>query len=105
MIKTRGYRVSPDEIEQALPIDALVESAVAVGVSDPTLGERIVLFVVSGWENVEAQVLACCRRELPAYMVPSEVRRLESLPLGANGKVDRKQLARSIEPRDSEAAA
>ncbi|WP_424217352.1 amino acid adenylation domain-containing protein (plasmid) [Streptomyces sp. BI20] len=43
------------------------------------------------WANAVREELA---RRLPAYMVPRQVRVIDALPLSANGKVDRKALAR-----------
>ena len=45
MIKTSGYRVSPTEIEEVVYDTGLVGGAVALGVDDPLLGQRIVLVV------------------------------------------------------------
>ena len=45
MIKTSGYRVSPTEIEEVVYGTGLVRDAVALGVDDPRLGQRIVLVV------------------------------------------------------------
>ena len=45
MIKTSGYRVSPTEIEEVVYDTGLVRDAVALGVEDPRLGQRIVLVV------------------------------------------------------------
>ena len=43
MIKTSGYRVSPTEIEEVAYDTGLVRDAVALGVEDERLGQRIVL--------------------------------------------------------------
>ena len=43
MIKTSGYRVSPTEIEEEAYATGLVRDAVALGVEDDNLGQRIVL--------------------------------------------------------------
>ena len=45
MIKTSGYRVSPTEIEEVAYDTGLVRDAVALGVADERLGQRIVLVV------------------------------------------------------------
>ena len=47
MIKTSGYRVSPTEVEEAAYGTGLVRDAVALGVEDAGLGQRIVLVVTS----------------------------------------------------------
>jgi acyl-CoA ligase (AMP-forming) (exosortase A-associated) len=91
MIKTSGYRVSPTEIEEVAYDTGLVRDAVAVGVPDETLGQRIVLFVTpirdSGLDS-EA-LLGKMRRQMPTYMVPSTVIVRDSLPGSPNGKFDR----------------
>jgi acyl-CoA ligase (AMP-forming) (exosortase A-associated) len=95
MIKTSGYRVSPTEIEEVLYASALVGEAVALGLPHPVLGQAIVVAATgpagSGLDT-EA-VLARCKAELPAYMVPHRVVERERLARNANGKIDRKALA------------
>lgn len=94
MIKTSGYRVSPTEIEEAAYATGLVGDAVAVGVSDVALGERIVLVASPANGHLEASsLLAVLRRTLPHYMVPSHVDVRERLPRSPNGKFDRVLIA------------
>jgi acyl-CoA synthetase (AMP-forming)/AMP-acid ligase II len=58
------------------------------------LGQAIVLIVQAADPALdEATVLAHCKRELPAYMVPAKVFLHEELPRNANGKIDRAALA------------
>lgn len=97
-IKTSGYRVSPEEIEEAAYASGLVDMAGAFGIADETLGQVIGLAVVpraTGSAFSAAPVLAACRAELPAYMVPKEIIVLDTMPLNQNGKVDRLALART----------
>ena len=94
MLKTSGYRVSPTEIEETAHQTGLVRDAVAIGVQDERLGQRIVL-VVAGRDSGpvdSVELLAQLRRELPLYMVPSEVVELEEVPRSPNGKFDRVRL-------------
>ncbi len=91
MIKTSGYRVSPTEIEEVAYDSGLVRDAVALGVEDPRLGQRIVL-VVSPADPAgldEDALLATYRRQLPLFMVPAEVRCTDEIPRSPNGKFDR----------------
>jgi acyl-CoA ligase (AMP-forming) (exosortase A-associated) len=94
MIKTRGYRVSPTEVEEAIFATGLASAAAAVGVEDAVLGQVIVVFVTPklGRRLDAAAILERCRKALPAYMVPHRVVEREAMPLNANGKVDRKRL-------------
>lgn len=90
MIKTSGYRVSPTEVEEAAYSTGLVRDAVALGVPDDALGQRIVLVATPATPDVEAAlILSALRDVLPLYMVPSRVEMRPELPRSANGKFDR----------------
>lgn len=91
MIKTSGYRVSPTEVEEAALQTRLVEDAVAFGVEDQRLGQRVVLVVAAGAAPAPApeDVVRALRATLPAYMVPAEVVVRDTLPRSPNGKYDR----------------
>ncbi len=73
MIKTRGERVSPKEIENVLcSIPGVLEAAV-VGVPDEILGQAIKAFVVreSASPITEKEILKYCDRNLEAFMMPN----------------------------------
>jgi acyl-CoA synthetase (AMP-forming)/AMP-acid ligase II len=91
MIKTSGYRVSPTEVEEVAYDTGLVRDAVAVGVPDEVLGQRIVLFVTGiGDSGPDTETLLVrMRRQMPTYMIPSAVIVRDSLPGSPNGKFDR----------------
>jgi len=88
-VKVRGFRIELEEIESALRASGEVAQAVVVA-----SGERLVGYVVGApGRVVEAEQLQQrLRQKLPEYMVPAAVVVLESLPLTANGKLDRKAL-------------
>ena len=90
MIKTSGYRVSPTEIEQVAHGTGLIGDAVALGVDDERVGQRIVLVASPANGRFEPEeLLAELRRELPLYMVPDRVVVRPSLPRSPNNKIDR----------------
>jgi acyl-CoA synthetase (AMP-forming)/AMP-acid ligase II len=90
MIKTSGYRVSPTEIEEVAYDSGLVRDAVALGVDDPRLGQRIVLLATPANGQLDpSSVIAYMRRKLPLYMVPAAVEVRDQLPRSPNGKFDR----------------
>jgi acyl-CoA ligase (AMP-forming) (exosortase A-associated) len=91
MIKTTGFRVSPTEVEEYFYNTGLVQDAVAFGMPDPALGERIVvtLSLRAGVAATGPELLAGVARQMPSYMVPREVRVLDSLPKTSSGKIDR----------------
>ncbi|WP_038036017.1 acyl-CoA ligase (AMP-forming), exosortase A system-associated [Thioalkalivibrio sp. ALE17] len=95
MIKTSGYRVSPNEVEEAAYASGLVAEVAALGVEHPTLGQAIVLVALPQQPDLSPETLIdALRPGLPGFMLPAHVGlRTEPLPRNANGKIDRKALA------------
>lgn len=95
MIKTQGFRVSPDEVEELILASDLVREVVVHGVPDSVAGAAIAAHVVPKESSTfsEEALRNFCRREMPGYMVPKLVRVHVSLPRSASGKIDRKRLA------------
>ena len=99
MIKTSGYRVSPTEVEEAAYSTGLVRDAVALGVDDPVLGQRVALVVSITDADVSADdLIARLKRDLPTYMVPTIVDVKDELPRSPNGKFDRAMLRQELRP-------
>jgi acyl-CoA ligase (AMP-forming) (exosortase A-associated) len=89
MIKTSGYRVSPSEIEEAAYGTGLVRDAVAIGVEDETLGQRIVLVASPATPDLDvAELSSALKQVLPLYMVPSRIDLRDQLHRSPNGKYD-----------------
>ncbi|WP_019516579.1 acyl-CoA ligase (AMP-forming), exosortase A system-associated [Sphingomonas sp. Mn802worker] len=95
MIKTSGNRVSPQEVEEAVTAGHEASEAVAIGVADARLGQRIVV-VARGNADLASTLLARLKRDLPTYMQPAEIVWRAELPRNANGKLDRAALAAEI---------
>jgi acyl-CoA ligase (AMP-forming) (exosortase A-associated) len=97
MIKTSGYRVSPSEIEEAAQNTGLVRDAVAIGVDDAVLGQRIVLIVTGAAYDLDGGALAAALKQiLPMYQVPSRIVVRDELHRSPNGKYDRTRLIAEI---------
>ncbi len=98
IIKTRGEKVSPLEVENILVgIDGIKEAAV-VGVDDEILGQAIRAFVSLDEEASlsEQEIIAACRLRLENFMVPREVVVLDELPRTDTGKVRKKSLLEPV---------
>lgn len=97
-VKVRGLRVELEEVEAYLREVFRTDSVAAV--AWPTKhgsADGIVAFV-SGQIGVDdPEVRALIKSRLPNYMVPSTIHRVDSLPLNANGKVNRNQLVALLE--------
>jgi len=93
IIKSRGEKVSPKEVENVLyGIEGVVEAAV-IGVPDPILGQSIkALVVVDGVALAEKEVLRHCRAHLEDFMVPQIVEFRDSLPKTSSGKIKKTDL-------------
>ncbi|RME76554.1 MAG: AMP-dependent synthetase [Chloroflexi bacterium] len=98
IIKSRGEKVAPREIENTVyRLDGVVEAA-AIGVPDPILGEAIRLFIVAATPDLtEAKVRAHCRRYLEDFMLPRYVEFWPALPKNSSGKIDRIALKKCAE--------
>ncbi len=94
IIKTRGEKVSPKEVENVLHHIPGIKEAVVLGVPDASLGEAICAYVVTETDADlnEKKVKMICNRKLENFMVPQTVIFLEKMPLSPNGKIDKKQL-------------
>lgn len=93
MIVVSGFNVYPNELEDVLYQHEDVVECAAVGISDPTSGEVIKMFVVSKSGNLTAdEVREFCRRSLTAYKVPKLVEFRDELPKTNVGKILRRAL-------------
>ncbi|GAA1914470.1 long-chain fatty acid--CoA ligase [Microbacterium aoyamense] len=89
-----GENVAPAEVEYALGLHPLIESAAVVGVPDPVWGERGVAFVVRspGAALSRDEVVAHARRNLAAFKVPVHIEFVETLPRSTIEKLARSRL-------------
>ncbi len=96
-VKIGGFRIELGEIEAVAAAHPAVRLAMAVaeGEAGPEGRRRLVLHVVPAGDRLDAEALrADLARSLPDYMVPRAIRQHASLPLTANGKVDRQAVER-----------
>ncbi|MGK7902426.1 MAG: amino acid adenylation domain-containing protein, partial [Hormoscilla sp.] len=95
-VKIRGFRIETGEIEAILAQHPAVAEAVAIAREDRPGNKRLVAYVVLHQEQKEAvtvdELRQLVKQKLPSYMVPSAFVLLETLPLTANGKVDKRAL-------------
>jgi amino acid adenylation domain-containing protein len=98
MIKLRGFRIEPKEIESVLSRHPLVSDAVVVARETPSGERRLVAYVVAAAPDSKSagtsaeELLQLLAGNLPQYMVPSAISFVDALPLTANGKLDHRAL-------------
>jgi acyl-coenzyme A synthetase/AMP-(fatty) acid ligase len=88
VIKCRGEKVAPREVEDVLYSMPGVQDAAVIGMPDPLLGQAVKAFVVASDSGLtEAAVIAHCKARLEDFMVPQQVEFRRELPKTDNGKI------------------
>jgi amino acid adenylation domain-containing protein len=106
-VKVRGFRIEPGEIETILCRHPEVLESV-VSAREDGIGEKsLVAYIVSGTDHDlnSGRLWDFLKEKLPEYMIPNAFVFLDSLPLTASGKVDRRALAAPDGSRPDLAAA
>ncbi|MEU8891468.1 amino acid adenylation domain-containing protein [Streptomyces sp. NPDC048442] len=95
MVKIRGYRVEPEEIEAVLMRLPSVHEAVCVPVPDGDGGTALHAYAApaEGARPPVAELRGHCLDALPRYMVPAEFHLVDAFPRTSTGKTDRRALA------------
>lgn len=95
IIKSRGEKVPPKEVESVLYTLPGVSEAAVVGVPDPLIGQAIkaCLVLQPGAALTQRDVLRHCRSNLEDFMVPKLVEFHETFPKNENGKIVKAALA------------
>jgi L-proline---[L-prolyl-carrier protein] ligase len=101
LLKVRGHRVQPEEVEHVLEQRAEIDEAAVV---KHRQGDVEVLAAVVRVADAEAldqdAVIGHCRRFLPPYMVPDVIVPIGELPRGPRGKADYQAVLELVESRD-----
>jgi amino acid adenylation domain-containing protein len=92
IIKCRGERVSPKEIENTLYGMEEILNARVIGVPDPIFGQAIKAEIVlkEGYDIDNRRIKAYCRKNLEDLMVPQIIEFVKDLPISTSGKIKRR---------------
>ena len=96
IIKTKGYRVSPVEIEDVLSLHPAVYECLAVGEPDPDLGQRVKVYVMlaPGYapsQALEDELMAFHNNACAGFKKIRALEFVDALAHNANGKLIRGQ--------------
>lgn len=97
LILSRGYRISPGEVEAAAVEHPAVTEAAVIGAPDELFGQRVKAYLVlkpgyAANDDLAAEILATIRSLIAFYKVPKEIEFLDALPKTVTGKVQRRAL-------------
>lgn len=95
IIKSRGEKVAPREVENVLMGIQGVREAAVIGVPDDLLGQAVKAFVVmeQGISIGEKQLQKECQKQLENFMVPKSIVIVPSLPMTDTGKLKKTALS------------
>jgi acyl-CoA synthetase (AMP-forming)/AMP-acid ligase II len=98
IIKTRGEKVSPVEVENIIYAIEGVKEVVVLGMPDNVLGESVVAVVTTndGTSVNDKIIHRTCMAHLESFMVPGKIIVLQEMPKSPNGKIDKKELKKLL---------
>jgi len=98
LISRGGNKITPGEIEQAICAHPGVAAAMAVGIADDLLGERIHMLIIPNPSNQisVSEIKTYLRARLEKYKIPDVFYFDVALPIGRTGKADRGQFKSQI---------
>ena len=110
IIKSRGYRVPPGEVEDAVMEHAAVLECAVIGAPDPIQGQRVKAYVVlkegrQAAADLAEEIRQFVRQKVAPYQTPSEIEFVTALPKTETGKVRRVELRQMEEKRYAERQA
>ena len=95
MIKYKGYRILPAEVEASLYEHPAVLEVGVIGIPDELAGETIKAFIRLRPEHKDTtaeEIMEWAKENMAGYKWPREIEFLKSIPKTAVGKVMRRAL-------------
>jgi long-chain acyl-CoA synthetase len=98
IIKTRGEKVSPLEIENTIYKIPGIKEVAVIGIPDELMGEAIIAFVTTHGNATleEKEILRECSLKLELFMIPKRIIFLPEMPKSSNSKIDKKELKKML---------
>jgi long-chain acyl-CoA synthetase len=98
MIKSAGYRIFPNEIEESINSLKGVLDCVVLGLPDDIMGEAVAAAVLAREpsEELKAEILSHCNRTFPSYKIPKHILFFEEFPLNSSYKKDMSRIKEMV---------
>ena len=92
IIKSGGYRISPNEIENEILSFEKFSGCVVFGIPDEIMGEAVVAVIQApdtvDQHNLYKEIITHCNKKLPSYKVPKKIFFIDEFPLNSSNKLD-----------------
>jgi len=95
-LKINGYRIEVEEIENVINDIENVEKSIVIGKTDSVKSKYLCAFVKANDNFDINRVKAFIGNNLPYYMVPRHIIKVERFPISSSGKIDRKALINQL---------
>jgi len=104
IIKSGGYRISPNEIENEILSLEKIKGCVVFGIPDDIMGEAVVAVIQApntvDQHDLRREIVAYCNQRLPSYKVPKKIYFIDEFPLNSSNKMDLAALKEIVLSRD-----
>lgn len=104
IIKSGGYRISPNEIENEILSLEKFRGCVVFGIPDEIMGEAVVAVIQApdtmDQQDLHKEIMSHCNKKLPSYKVPKKIFFIEEFPLNSSNKLDLAALKGIVFSRD-----
>ena len=105
IIKSGGYRISPNEIENEILTFEKFSGCVVFGIPDEIMGEAVVAVIQApdtvDQHNLYKEIITHCNNKLPSYKVPKKIFFVNEFPLNSSNKLDLAALKEIVLSRDT----
>jgi acyl-CoA synthetase (AMP-forming)/AMP-acid ligase II len=105
IIKSGGYRISPNEIENEILSFEKFGGCVVFGIPDEIMGEAVVAVIQTpntvDHHDLRREIAAHCNKKLPSYKVPKKIFFIDEFPLNSSNKLDLAALKEIVLSRDT----
>ncbi len=95
-IKIKGFRIEPGEIEFYVREFTKLSNVAAIAFQNKVGTMQIHLFL-ENYKDEISKLIEYLKNKIPNYMLPSSISNIQQFPLNTNGKIDRKELLKSLE--------
>jgi D-alanine--poly(phosphoribitol) ligase subunit 1 len=93
LIKLHGFRIELGEIDKEFTNCSVVNEAITIPLKRGNEVVKLVTFIISSIDDLDINKLKEeIGKNLPYYMIPSDIVKLEKFPYNVNHKIDKKEL-------------